>query len=60
MADEPVYYCTIKQPTWIINAAEQCCFFQPLDLGNLSVQFILDNNTAGEAGTALYGGMADK
>ena len=59
VADEPVYYCTIKQPTWINNAAEQC-FFQPLDLGNLSVQFILDNNTAGEAGTALYGGMVDK
>ena len=59
LADEPFLYCTFGQQSWVIGSREHC-FFQPLDLPDPSVHFILENKTAGETGTALYGGMVDR
>ena len=59
VADEPLLYCTFGQQTWVLDSREHC-FFQPLDLPDPSVFFVLENNTAKEAGTALYGGMVDR
>ena len=42
------------------KASREHCFFQPLDLPDPSVHFILENKTAEETGTALYGGMVDR
>ena len=58
VADEPFLYCTFGQLSWIIDSREHC-FFQPVDLPDPSVHFVLENNTAEETGTALYGGMVD-
>ena len=59
VADEPFLYCTFGQQSWVDDSREHC-FFQPLDLPDPSVHFVLENNTAVETGTALYGGMVDR
>ena len=59
VADEPFRYCTFRQQSWVLDSREHC-FFQPLDLPDPSVHFVLENNTAKETGTALYGGMVDR
>ena len=56
VADEPFLYC--KQ-FFLIKSGE-LCFFQPLDLPHTTVHFILENNSAEEGGTDLYGGMVNK
>ena len=59
VADEPFLYCTLSQQSWARDSREYC-FFQPLVWPDPSVHFVLENNTAEEAGTALYGGMVDR
>ena len=59
VADEPFLYCTFSQQSWVIDSREHC-FFQPLDLPDPSVHFVLEYNTAKETGTELYGGMVDR
>ena len=59
VADEPFLYCTFSQQSWVLDSKEYC-FFQPLVWPDPSVHFVLENNTAEEAGTALYGGMVDR
>ena len=59
VADEPFLYCTFGQQSWVLDSREHC-FYQPLDLPDPSVHFVLENNTAKETGTALYGGMVDR
>ena len=59
VADEPFLYCTFSQQFWVLDSREYC-FFQPLVWPDPSVHFVLENNTAEEAGTALYGGMVDR
>ena len=59
VADEPFLYCTFRQQSWVLDSREHC-FFQPLDLPYTTLHFILENNTAEEAGSALYGGMLDR
>ena len=59
VADEPFLYCTFRQQSWVFDSREHC-FFQPLDLPYTTLHFILENNTAEEAGSALYGGMLDR
>ena len=59
VADEPFSYCTFSQNSFVIDSREHC-FFQPLDLPDSTARFILENNTAADAGTELYGGMVDR
>ena len=59
VADEPFLYCTFGQQSWVLDSREHC-FFQPLVWPDPSVHFVLENNTAEAAGTALYGGMVDR
>ena len=59
VTDEPFLYCTRDQPIGALYLTREYCFFQPLDLPNITALFILKNNTAEKAGSTLYGGMVD-
>ena len=59
VTDEPFLYCTRDQPTYICVLTREHCFFQPLDLPTATALFILENNTAVNACSTLYGGMVD-
>ena len=59
VADEPFLYCTFGQQSWVIYSRKHS-FFQSLDLSDPSFHFVLENKTAEETGTALYGGMVDR
>ena len=64
ITDDPFLYCSYELTNVGDDSFQERCFFQPLKLldenAGVSVHFILQNNFAEEAGSAVYGGMVDR
>ena len=57
VADDPFEYCTTFDSSTLWG---QCFFQLQKSAGDSSVMCVIVNNTAGKAGTAVYGGMVDR
>ena len=57
VADDPSVYCSSYRS---VNLRVQCFFQELSDDNGTSVTYIIENNTAGKAGAAIYGGMVDE